>query len=36
MRYLAALVLLLCAAAASADELRPGYVELRQRNASHW
>ena len=36
MRYLAALVLLLCAAAASADELRPGYIELRQRDAAHW
>ncbi len=31
-----ALVWLLCAAAASADELRPGFVELRQRDAAHW
>jgi hydrogenase/urease accessory protein HupE len=33
---LAALVLLLCAAGAHADELRPGFVELRQRDAAHW
>jgi hydrogenase/urease accessory protein HupE len=31
-----ALLLLLCAGSASADELRPGFVELRQRDAAHW
>jgi hydrogenase/urease accessory protein HupE len=36
VRLLAALVLLLCASAVSADELRPGFVELRQRDAVHW
>lgn len=36
MRLLAALVLLLCAAGARADELRPGFIELRQRDAAHW
>jgi len=36
VRLLAALVLLLCAGSASADELRPGFVELRQRDATHW
>lgn len=36
MRWLAALVMLLAAASASADELRPGYVELKQRDASTW
>ncbi|GGD86570.1 membrane protein [Tsuneonella deserti] len=36
MRLLAALLFLLLAAPASADELRPGFVELRQRNAAEW
>lgn len=36
MRLLAALVLLLCAASVRADELRPGFVELRQRDAVNW
>ncbi len=36
MRLIAALVLLLCAAGARADELRPGFVEMRQRDAAHW
>lgn len=36
MRLLAALILLLCAAGARADELRPGFVELRQRDGTHW
>ncbi len=36
MRLLAALVLLLLSCAAQADELRPGFVELRQRDAAHW
>lgn len=29
-------MLLLAAASASADELRPGYIELRQRDAASW
>jgi hydrogenase/urease accessory protein HupE len=29
-------VLLVCGVTAQADELRPGFVELRQRDASHW
>jgi hydrogenase/urease accessory protein HupE len=29
-------LLLVCSIAAHADELRPGFVELRQRDASHW
>ncbi len=36
MRLLIALVLLLCAAGVRGDELRPGFVELRQRDAAHW
>ncbi len=36
MRWLAAALLLLCSVAAHADELRPGFVELRQRDAAHW
>ena len=36
MRLLAALILMLCSAGASADELRPGFIELRQRDAAHW
>jgi hydrogenase/urease accessory protein HupE len=36
VRLLAALVLLLCAAGVRADELRPGFIELRQRDAAHW
>ena len=36
MRWLAALVVLLFSVAAAADELRPGYIELRQRDSAHW
>jgi hydrogenase/urease accessory protein HupE len=40
VRLITALLLLLCAGGApgtaSADELRPGFVELRQRDAAHW
>jgi hydrogenase/urease accessory protein HupE len=36
VRWLAALALLLFASLVSADELRPGYVELKQRDAAHW
>lgn len=36
MRWLAALVLLLLAATARADELRPGFIELRQTGETHW
>ena len=36
MRLLAAVVLLVLAGTARADELRPGFVELRQRDAAHW
>lgn len=36
MRLIAALLVLLCAAGARADELRPGFIELRQRDAVHW
>jgi hydrogenase/urease accessory protein HupE len=36
VKLLAALVLLWFAVAASADELRPGFIELRQRDAAHW
>lgn len=36
MRWVAALALLVTAASASADELRPGFIELRQRDAAIW
>ena len=36
MPAVAALIVLVCAATAWADELRPGFVELRQRDAAHW
>ena len=36
MRLLAALMLALFALPAQADELRPGYLELTQRDAQHW
>lgn len=36
MRWLLALLLALLAAPAVADELRPGFVELRQESASRW
>ena len=36
IRLLACLLLIALAAPARADELRPGYLELTQRDASHW
>jgi hydrogenase/urease accessory protein HupE len=36
IRLLAALMLALFALPAQADELRPGYLELTQRDAQHW
>lgn len=36
MRALLAGLLLLLGSPAWADELRPGYIELRQRDATHW
>ena len=36
MRWLAALILLLAAGTARADELRPGFIELRQISETHW
>ena len=36
MRLLLALALGLMGASAAADELRPGFIELRQRDAQHW
>ena len=36
LRLLAAAVVALCALPAQADELRPGYLELTQRDAQHW
>lgn len=36
MRWLLAALLLLWCGAARADELRPGYIELRQTDETHW
>lgn len=36
MRAILALILLAWGAGARADELRPGFIELRQRDAVHW
>lgn len=36
MRWLLALVLLMLAGQTRADELRPGFIELIQRDATHW
>ena len=36
VRFLLALAALLAALPASADELRPGYLELAQQDAQHW
>lgn len=36
MRLLIGAIALVCAGAAQADELRPGYLELTQRDTQHW
>lgn len=36
IRWLVAVAAMLCAWSAQADELRPGYLELSQRDAQHW
>ncbi len=36
MKWLLALLLMVAASPAAADELRPGYLELTQQDAQHW